>query len=514
MSEPQTDPGRQLFALLPEVWRSRDDGDLAGLLDGFGDLLGLIRSTLEQRLADSFPDEPLEGAACQSWLLPYFAELVGEQIVSPDPTGQRAEVANAISWRQVKGTLAGVERMAQEVGRFEVEVQEGWKRVAMTPRTGWPLPAISREKAPGKDPYAVDKPIGTVAFGRHARALRTTPDDPAGRPTQFDGISWRQAHPQGTPCFPGSYEDPSARTVDLRSPDWRRGHAHPRRLLLYFPPPGGYFPAGSAKVTWTDLQTALQQAQPENEPDGTAVKRVQVQNQEIEERVLGDRLELRSAGAIVQIDENVNLPGAGTYVFEGLAFLGIVTVPNADLVLRRSAAKKIDAQKADLAAPVVDAAGCLIDELSVPSGLVRCEYVTVLTSTSVRKLQASDSILLGSLTLGALPPNVPRSCIRYSRVPVTAAKFASSATTEETPLFVSGKFGEHGCGVLHPASPSSIRFGAEDGGEMGAYHDWRLALALEAVRVKLEDFLPLGLQAVLIPDPRLLVKPPVLVQSP
>lgn len=513
MSEPQTTAGRQLYALLPEVWRSRDNGDLAGLLDGFGDLLGLIRGTLEQRLADSFPDEPLAGAACQSWLLPYFAELVGEQIVSPDPSGQRAEVANAIAWRQVKGTLAGVERMAQEVGRFEVEVQEGWKRVAMTPRTGWPLPAISRENAPGDDPYAVDKPIGTVAFGLHSRALRTTPDDPAGRPTQFDGISWRQAHPHGTPCFPGSYEDPSVRTVDLRAPDWRRGHAHPRRLLLYFPPPAGYFPAGAPKVAWTDLQTALQQAPPEIETDGTVVKRVEVEDQELEERVLGDRRELLSAGAIIQIEGDVTLPGTGTFVCEGLAFLGTVTVPEGRLVLRRAAAKKIDAQKADLAAPVVDAVGSLIDELSAAAGLVRLEFVTVLTATAVRKVQASDSIFLGNLTLGALPLSVPRSCIRYSRVPVSAAKFASAAITQEIPLFVSAKFAEYGCGVLHPAAPASIRFGAEDGGEMGAYHDWRLALALEAVRVKLEDFLPLGLQAVLIPDPRLLVKPPVLVQS-
>jgi hypothetical protein len=62
--------------------------------------------------------------------------------------------------------------------------------------------------------------------------------------------------------------------------------------------------------------------------------------------------------------------------------------------------------------------------------------------------------------------------------------------------------------VLHHATPPSIRFGAEDGGEMGAYHDRRYALAVEAVRTKLEDFLPLGLQAVLIPDPRLLVAPP------
>ena len=34
ITDPETPTGRQLYALLPEVYRSRDNGDLAGLLDG------------------------------------------------------------------------------------------------------------------------------------------------------------------------------------------------------------------------------------------------------------------------------------------------------------------------------------------------------------------------------------------------------------------------------------------------------------------------------------------------
>ena len=76
------------------------------------------------------------------------------------------------------------------------------------------------------------------------------------------------------------------------------------------------------------------------------------------------------------------------------------------------------------------------------------------------------------------------------------------------------KFGEYGTGVLHPEAPRSIRFGAEDGGEMGTYHGRRYSSAAEAVRSKLEDYLPVGLQAVLIPDPRLLSAPPELEETP
>jgi len=64
-------------------------------------------------------------------------------------------------------------------------------------------------------------------------------------------------------------------------------------------------------------------------------------------------------------------------------------------------------------------------------------------------------------------------------------------------------FGEPGCATLHPATAEAIRFGAEDGSEMGAYHSRRYSLLLAAVQDKLNDFLPVGMEAVIIPDLRL-----------
>ena len=71
----------------------------------------------------------------------------------------------------------------------------------------------------------------------------------------------------------------------------------------------------------------------------------------------------------------------------------------------------------------------------------------------------------------------------------------------------STQFGERGCGVLHPATPAAIRQGAEDGGEMGAYHGDYLTLLAEALVDKLQDYLPVGLDAVVVPDERLLSMP-------
>ncbi|MCK5354020.1 MAG: hypothetical protein KAJ63_02805, partial [Methyloprofundus sp.] len=136
--------GEQLYHLLPEVYRTRDKRtgqtgsvagteDLAKYLDAHGHLLDLIHATLEQQLKDSLPE------SCQDWLLPYFSQLLAANIVSPEPEGRHAEIDHAISWRQRKGTLKCAEEIAQAVGRFEVEIQEGWKRVAITPRIGMPI---------------------------------------------------------------------------------------------------------------------------------------------------------------------------------------------------------------------------------------------------------------------------------------------------------------------------------------------------------------------------------------
>jgi hypothetical protein len=490
-NKPTTVSGRQLYEILPEVYRTRDSytsgeqGDLARFLDACGTLLDRLRATLDQRLADSFPDNPPQGHSCQPWLIPYFAQLLDVRLVSPDERGRRDEVANAVAWRQRKGTLAAIEQIAEAVGQMEVEIQEGWQRTAVTPRIGMPrLPAGALGEDAAFDEGAHHPlwaarhpalPTTTVDFRSPTRAVQVAvaedafPAIPTARLTTFAGnpIWWRQANRQGAPCFPGSFDDVSRRTVDLRTPDWSRGHIHPKRVILHAPPPLGFFAPGRFPVH------------------------------------IGDML----------LDEEKE------YILEDSIILGTVKLTAGNLVLRRCAiqALEVSVPAGDMEEPVVDTRDCLFTGMLVP-GLARLEYCTVLDTGKVGRLQASDCLFAGKLELKPGTLTNPH-CIRFSRIPpgvLSSTALLTHRTTSERPIFYafefeeggavvsrSARFGEPGCAVLHPATPENVRFGAEDGGEMGAHHAWRYSLLMAAVPDKLKEFLPVGMEAVIVPDLRL-----------
>jgi hypothetical protein len=484
----KTRSGRQLFELLPEVYRSRDtigteaSGDLARFLDACGHLLDLIRNTMDQQLADSFPDNPATGPACQPWLLPYFADLLDVRMLSPDEKGRRDEVTNAVAWRQRKGTLNVLEQIAEKVGRFEVEVQEGWKRVAITPRAGMPLlPARAlgesakfddfghhsawRARHPGLMSATVD-----IRFPSRAIQLTVPEGETSGNPTAkktcFKGTTywWHQANPHGAPCFPGSFEDISRRTVDVRTPNWQQGHAHPKRVVLYTPPPMGFFEPGRFPVL-NDMELNDDQVH------------------KIENTIIDGTLSLR----------------AGRLQLKRCAIRNLkITAPHPG------------------GKPVLAAEDCLLGNAEI-QGMARLLYCTVMGDFHGNRLQASDSIFLGRVSLSLASLKEPH-CIRFSRIPkgLSGPHLLTYQNTGEIPVFYEFEFvqagqalkrlpafGEPGCATLHPAASEQIRFGAEDGGEMGAYHGWRYSLLMASVQDKLKDFLPVGIKAVIVPDLRL-----------
>jgi hypothetical protein len=167
--------------------------------------------------------------------------------------------------------------------------------------------------------------------------------------------------------------------------------------------------------------------------------------------------------------------------------------------------------------PVLTAHDCLFDQVAVPNGLARLTYTTVLNQFSSSLLEASDTLFVTDLTLDPGTEAHPH-CIRFSRIPdgLAVAFVRMLGNTTESPIFYEFEFdeggqvvrrrsvfGEPGCATLHPATAEAIRFGAEDGGEMGAYHGRRYSMLLAAVQDKLNDFLPVGMEAVVVPDLRL-----------
>jgi hypothetical protein len=468
----------QLYRLLPEVYQSRDrDGDLRGYLDAFGDVLDLLRGVLDQRLADAFPDHP----DAQAWTLPYHAELLDARLVSRDDDGRRDEIRHAIAWHQGKGTLHVVEEIAATIGRFgwrdgdpaqapwaALLVQEGFRRVVTTPRV--PLPAGT----------GAGDAAGTVDLRRRSRRVRGASPDGAG---------FVQANPAGVPCFPGTSQDLTRRTPDLRAPSWRAGHAHPARVLLFVVPPAGFFPPG-----WERFPPARKET--------------------------GPRL-LR--GAVITGDLEID-PGAGDpFVIEDSIIAGTLHVKSGRVRLARSAVASLAVDGgagADLAAPPVAAADdCLFGSITA-KGLVRLVAVTVLGALSAPRCHASDALLAGSVDVPAArrparPSDAPPvSAFRFSRVPtsVLGGDYPVYRCVDDTPRFVADTFGARGAGVLHPVAGAALRGGAEDGGEVGAYHHRGYALRERALLDKLRAYLPAGQTAVIVPDDTLRCPPPTVIK--
>lgn len=524
MSKPTTQTGRQLYNLLPEVYRSRDAEhrdpgdrrDLAAYLDACGELLDRVRNTLDQRLADSFPEGEYADRVAQSWLLPYFARLLDVRLRSPHVDGRRAEVADAVAWRQRKGTTASVEAITEAVGQLEAEIHEGWQRVAVTPRVDMPqLPAAAfgLDQAPNPlNPLAAARhpalPTATPDFSRTSRAVQTESRHPLARRSRFPGgaVYWRQSDSQGLPCFPGSFEDASRRTVDLRTPTWDRGHYHPRRVLLFVPPPTGFFTFAQVELTWGNRAEHV---------DDTVLDSV---------RVIGPRPDEDGVLPVITITNSPPAFAEDVVRIADLNFNGTLTITAGRVELERVAARRIVIQSADTEEPVLDARDCLFERIAAPDGLLRLEACTVKEGLECARLQASDCILPDQLTVDAVGGP---SCIRYSRVhadvlalPGSVLQRAEVTTVE--PIFfdfdvcagggvLSAKdWGAPGYAVLHPATPEILCSGAEDGGEMGAYHHRKHCLQAAAVLTKLEEFVPVGLEAALIPDPRLLSSPPTI----
>lgn len=130
--------GDRLLALLPAVHRLRDDelarslnlprGPLAELLDLIGELVAVLEEDVDQLYADQFIE------TCADWVVPYIGDLVGYVPVRVGDASavSRAEVADAIRARRLKGTALGLQTTAHDVTGADVAVVEYFRRLALT----------------------------------------------------------------------------------------------------------------------------------------------------------------------------------------------------------------------------------------------------------------------------------------------------------------------------------------------------------------------------------------------
>jgi len=488
-----TEHGARLYKLLPAVYRERDNGDLEAYLDAMGGLLDALQHTIDQRMADNFPDTPPVGLTCQEWILPYFAQLLDVRLASPEAKGRRAEIARAVAWRQAKGTLTVADQIADAVGDMAVEIAEGWQRVATTARIGMPLlPARDFGVTPDPDMTIPSEAARHPALSAVTVDLRHASRAVQSAPACLGGKLWVQGNPHGVPCFPGSYDDASRRTVDLRTPDWRQGHHHPRVLQLFAPPPSGFFPADLVDIKWSD-RDKLQYSD-----------LIEIQETLSQYRIRNKGVKpIRFTGP-AKLDQHKD------YVIEGFVFSTTVNCVHGHLFLKNVAAPKVVAQRHGPVTPALSAHNCLFRDVTTATGLMRLEYCTVLRKAICEWLEASDCIFIGKLQKDhPTKPPPEDGCVRYCRVPtLDLGELSVFHCTVDQPIFFADQYGDCACAALHPATGAAILHGAEDRGEMGAYHDRHYVLRGEAVISKLQEYLPVGLEAVLIPDQHLACPPP------
>lgn len=544
-SDLKTRAGQLLYRELPEEYRYRDPapisgelGDLEAYLHGFGHLLDLIRGTTEQAYADAFAEPADNGREIQTWLIPYLAELVGAELRAPDPAARRLELNETVSWYKSKGTLTSVDEISDVVSRAEAVVVEGWRRTLTTPRmTLPPFTAAAEAMGDGSPISAPGLPQGTPDLRYPNRAvvddggvnplyqLRLPQRDSFGRVSAPQVVHWRPLNRRGAPCFAGAYDDTSLRTPDLRSSARRDVGPNPNRTIVHVRPPEGLFAAG---LNGTELSPSV-----DDIPIDPEVTTRQTFGPEQVLRSLGlldeDTADaLRIDGEIVLPDRivisgDLTLPAGTDVAFHDLLFTGAITLDDAQtrLAMIRGAAERV-VLNFPTDEPALSATDCLFNTLRGGVGFAQLVYCTVMESTELERLWASDCIFNGPMV--DLDCSGEDTCIRYSRVPSLedlgdCGADKSPTNTDDDPNFIRlwfeegddcilrpALFGEPGAGVLDLTSSDRLR--AEDEGEMGAHHGMFLVASIKALELKLTDFLPLGQEISIRYDP-FLSRPPV-----
>jgi hypothetical protein len=128
-----------LYQLLPQLYRSRDtQGDLQNFVAIFGHELARLRANIDQLQQDFYID------SCQEWVIPYIGDLVGTTVLFNQGARNRTDVKNTIRWRREKGTLAGLEDIAAQIGEWGALAAEMFQELIwsqnlnhLRPRAHW-----------------------------------------------------------------------------------------------------------------------------------------------------------------------------------------------------------------------------------------------------------------------------------------------------------------------------------------------------------------------------------------
>jgi hypothetical protein len=133
--------------------------------------------------------------------------------------------------------------------------------------------------------------------------------------------------------------------------------------------------------------------------------------------------------------------------------------------------------------------------IAAADGEVHLDRATVFGLVSCRVMHASEAMFDRTVTV----TDRFRGCVRYSRVTGDSVLPRIHRVVEDVTLaFVSRDRHDASHARLAVDADRRVLAGAEDGGEMGAFHGVHLALRYEGYRRRLEESTPAGLMAGII----------------
>jgi competence ComEA-like helix-hairpin-helix protein len=152
----------------------------------------------------------------------------------------------------------------------------------------------------------------------------------------------------------------------------------------------------------------------------------------------------------------------------------------------------VGAAKSSIAYAALDGEG--------PGGMLRVENSTIIGKVHTGLMElASNTIFLADLNCKRLQ----QGCVRFSYLPTTSRaprRYHCRPEDEDEavrvrPQFSSLRYGDPGYCQLSSLCAAQIRQGADDGAEMGAFHDLHQPQRESNLRVRLEEYLRFGLEA-------------------
>jgi hypothetical protein len=150
---------------------------------------------------------------------------------------------------------------------------------------------------------------------------------------------------------------------------------------------------------------------------------------------------------------------------------------------------------------------------AAPDGATGGGALTLVGCTAVGKVRAqllelvSDSIVWavasGGWATGLIADRLQTGCVRFSFLPakaVTPRRFecVERALGSAQPIFTAQRYGAPGYLKLIASTDDRIRRGADDGGEMGAFHFLLAPLRETDLVARLQEYTPVGLDVGLI----------------